>query len=277
MPRAPRARTVNWDWARLLRDAKVEDMGPLALGAWTRILGALYEAETPGLLFVSEDSLRHIARCDRRAWSRVRAQVLGCLETLEYGYRHRATETEHREQSRRISETRERRARAANLRWNKDTRDAHAVHEHSSSNANAMQEQESSTARAMPPSLPHSLTPTSEAKSKAAAPPGASPIASLLPALAEALKPYGDATVRTGIALATRLAKGGLAHGPLLLRIARHYGENAPRVRNPFAYYNAGGQGFAAIKMRVAADMATEEHEAIKAAEAAWQKGLAPS
>lgn len=94
-------------------------------------------------------------------------------------------------------------------------------------------------------------------------------------AIAERAKPLG----RTGQAAAIRLAQWlfnrGVAHEGLLMRFIAHYCDNASAIREPFAYYNPGRDGFELIRTRCAAEAAQDEHEALKAAEQRWLRGAA--
>jgi len=280
MPRAVRARTVDWDWNAFLHDGRVEDMDALTLGAWTRILGAFALAETPGTLPISEETLRAIARLNETDWAHARALLLQCMITLEpRGYRHERTARDHAAQTKRVKDARARKTHAANVRWGKEKdADASQVHEVQP----AMHVQSTRNACEMPPSL-LSLDSKSESKTeskahaapKAPAPNGAHashPIGSLLPDIAKMCEPHGPNVTRECIAICTRLAKSGMMHRGLLLEIVRHFLDNRHKVSNAYAYYSPGGSGFQALKLRLAADSSFAEHEAIKAAELAWRR-----
>jgi uncharacterized protein YdaU (DUF1376 family) len=358
MGRAPRARTVNWDWAAFLNDDRVLAMSAEELGLWIRALGALAQAERPGHLPAGLNTLRRVTSASSREWNRSGSAIIKALETDENGeWVHRRTERDHLEQTVRMEEAKSHGAGAAKARWDR----ARAMLEHDT--------------RAIPPSPSPSPTPENlEARSKAGAdappviltsspnptdqnldtsstdqnlttaaseysrtlvlppefsgpkftntlqvremkiaevdypptgfgpPPdpgarngdsptpgdqrvgtavratgasgassGSSPIRSLLPELAEVCRHAGAEATRTAIGLVTRLAKNGLTHPRILVRIAKHYVEHRADMRNPWAYYNPGGRGFEAIKLTLNADQSFEEHEAIKQAELAWK------
>ena len=100
----------------------------------------------------------------------------------------------------------------------------------------------------------------------------ASPVRSLLPDVAALAKEHGADATSSACALVTRLAKSGIVHRGLLLAFVRHFLEHRQRIANVYAYYSPGGAGFEAMKMRLAADNAFDEHEAIKRAELAWRR-----
>lgn len=92
-------------------------------------------------------------------------------------------------------------------------------------------------------------------------------------AIAEMSKSLGKAGQATTIRLATWLFNRGITHSGLLERFVRHYVTHAAGIREPFAYYNPGRDGFEFIRNRCAADAATEEHQALLAAERRWLQG----
>lgn len=59
MARDPRCRTVDWNWEQFLHDERVEAMSDAEVGAWVRVLGAMWLAEHPGRLL--EGAVRRIA------------------------------------------------------------------------------------------------------------------------------------------------------------------------------------------------------------------------
>lgn len=82
---------------------------------------------------------------------------------------------------------------------------------------------------------------------------------------------------KTRQALAIRLAQWlhnrGVTHAGLLERFIHHFAAHADAIRSPFAYFNPGREGFEIIRQRCAAEAATDEHEALKAAEIRWLAG----
>jgi len=88
--------------------------------------------------------------------------------------------------------------------------------------------------------------------------------------IAEMAAAHGREGQGKAIALAHWLAGRGIAHAGLLERFVLHFVEHFHAIRNPHAYFNPGREGFEAMRMRCAADMATEEHEALLEAERAW-------
>lgn len=155
MPRAPRARTVNWDWLAFLHDARVIGMNATALGMWTRILGAFALAETPGILACDEQALREIARATPEDWSAHGQQVMACMKRTRRGFEHARTLRDHDAQTARVAATRAVKQAAALKRWENGATDARAY-------APALQPQSKRIADAMPPSLLPSVSPEPE-------------------------------------------------------------------------------------------------------------------
>lgn len=72
------------------------------------------------------------------------------------------------------------------------------------------------------------------------------------------------------LAVCERLFKAGIQRTDLLLAVARWYVDHVDAIRNPWAYFSPGGEGFAYLETRVNAENAIEEHEAMKRADRTW-------
>ena len=92
-------------------------------------------------------------------------------------------------------------------------------------------------------------------------------------AIAEMSKGLGKTGQATAIRLATWLFNHGVTHDGLLKRFVQHYVDHAAGIREPYAYYNPGRDGFEFIRTRCAADASVDEHEALLAAERRWLTG----
>ena len=104
------------------------------------------------------------------------------------------------------------------------------------------------------------------------APPDA--ILGVLSRVAAKAQPFGKDIISAAMSVCRWLEGQGLRHPGLLERFGLHYVEHHRTVRNPFAYYNPGAPGHEAIRMRLAAELATADHEAEKRAMAEWELGL---
>jgi hypothetical protein len=83
---------------------------------------------------------------------------------------------------------------------------------------------------------------------------------------------------RTVAQLINRLHARGIVTTGVLVKIARLYVEDRSRIKNVFAYFSPGSEGFDFIRTRMSAELQVEEHEAIKLADPTWltrKKGAA--
>lgn len=78
---------------------------------------------------------------------------------------------------------------------------------------------------------------------------------------------------RAGLQVTQRLFNAGVTSPRLLTAVARHYVDHAANIRNPFAYYSPGGEGFEWLRGKIGAEDEVAVHEAIRRADAKWLVG----
>lgn len=82
--------------------------------------------------------------------------------------------------------------------------------------------------------------------------------------------PKADQVV--ALQLTQRLFNAGVHNGEILKAVAQHYIDHRGNIRNPWAYYSPGGEGFDWIQTRWSASMSVAEGEAFKALDKNWLK-----
>lgn len=77
-------------------------------------------------------------------------------------------------------------------------------------------------------------------------------------------------TVVIALAITNRLYNRGIRSPTVLVGIARYWLERRAAIRNPWAYFSPGSQGFEALRMMVSAQASVDEHRALEAATRDW-------
>jgi len=263
MPRADRAQRFLIDPLAVTRDPARRKLSPAARGVYDTLWLESWLEKTPGHLPADETLLAGLAQVTRDEWVTVRDSVRDMFEVTPENWICRAVTRTKNEQDEKRDRWRNRKS-AQRLR-ERDSRVTSNGDESGQSPVGSGSGSGSGTG---------SRVLESESKAQTAATSGerASPVRSLLPDVAALAKDHGADATSSACALATRLAKSGVMHRGLLLAFVRHFLEHRQRIANVYAYYSPGGAGFEAMKMRLAADNAFDEHEAIKRAELAWRR-----
>lgn len=100
--------------------------------------------------------------------------------------------------------------------------------------------------------------------------PKAGASAAVLAEVQNLARPLGTGGVRQACQIVNYLHKRGVTHGGLLLAIAGHWAAHHDRIREPFAYYNPGAEGWEAVRLVLSARAAEAEHAAMMAVDRAW-------